>query len=315
MVMKKPYFIFFAKVLLFIIVAVFVDYAFGFIFRHFREKSFEKNPLSYELICDYCIKKATPDIAIIGSSTASHHYIPSILEDSLNVNVYNFGVDGGFFYFQNTLINLMVERWKPMCIIWEIGESSLSDDYDENREYQKIGDFYPWYNNVYVHDIVDRKDSYQSLRMLSNCYINNSKLLTYVRLCRGDYNHHEKGYYPLFTTNNPIKVEKKVENAEIVPYKEQLLEKTIKRCNDLGIKIIFTSSPRFYSDNIKTTNCYKRILAIADRNDIPFIDFYDSEPFCDEPTLFSDNDHMNDKGTSLYMTKFIPELKKVLIHN
>lgn len=314
--MRNPYIKILAKAVLFVFAFILIDYLVGLAFKQLRGSAFKKNALSQELSCEYCVEKATPDIAIIGSSTANHHYIPSLMEDSLGMSVYNFGKDGCFFYFQNALINLMIDRYSPSYIIWEIGESSLSSAYNKHDEYQSVDLLYPWYSNAYAKEYIDKKDTFQKIRMLSSCYRNNSDLLMYLRLNNGNNNSTLQGYVPLYNTDDYPSMKSSVKgHYSIDPQKIDILNQTIRHCKAAGVTLVFSSSPRYYDSCVKSTDYYQALTDIATKNSIPFMDYYNLSPFCNDSTLFKDNDHMNNDGTVLYMSVFIPSLRKVLQEN
>jgi hypothetical protein len=313
--MKNLYVLLLLKLLLFATFFVAIDNLIGKGFNILRERAFEKNELAHEFSWKYCIEKAEPDVAIFGSSTGSHHYIPKQMEDSLGMTVYNFANDGCFFLYQNIIINLMLDRYSPKVIVWEIGESCLSSIYDTHFEYQNMNLLYPYYNEPYVKKIVNEQDCFQPLRMMSCSYRENSKILSYMRLCVIDNNSTGKGYLPLeqkgFANINQTDMSKYI----TVQRKVDLLEETIKRCKEYGVKLVLTSSPRYYDNSVKDTDPYIVLMKIANSYNVPFVDFYNSEPFNSDSTLFKDNSHMNHVGTELYMSLFIPELKKLLSMN
>lgn len=51
-------------------------------------------PRAVVLRCEYIANKATDDIIILGSSSATHHYVLQIIEDSLGLSCYNCGEEG-----------------------------------------------------------------------------------------------------------------------------------------------------------------------------------------------------------------------------
>lgn len=301
----------FLKLLLFVVAFIIIDQLSNIIFEKLNDKAFEKNELSYDMGVRYCVEEATPDIAIIGSSTCNHHYIPKQIKDSLGLSVYNFGRDGSYLYYQNVLINLILDRYSPKVIIWEIGESCLSISHDKKSEYQNIKEFYQWYSRQYVKDIVDAKDNYQWVRMLSHGYRNNSDLYKYIRLCYKNDNQFDLGYVPLptnsFVWGNDIKVEDGTD-----PQKLELLKATLQRAKNNNVLLIMTSSPRLFDDEIKEKKCYQDLRKLADDYQIDFLDYYNVSPFINDTTLFKDRVHLNHEGTEKYMEVFIPELKMVL---
>lgn len=315
--MKNPYILLLVKATIFVVSFVLLDFLIGFFFDKISNRAFEKNEFARELSHRYCIEVDTSDVVIFGASTANHHYITNQIADSLHTSVYNHGADGCFFLFNNTLMNIMLDRHQPKVIIWEIGESYLSSYYDVNKEYQNMHLLYPWYKSPYVKKMVDKQDCFQKYRMLSNAYKNNSKLLMYFRLCTGDFNQHMGGYLPIatdYTLNDNYYDDTQLlySNHKIVQEKVIILEQTINRCKELGVKLVMVSSPRYYSDYVKSRDYYIKLREIAFQNDIPFLDFYNAEPFNKEPTWFRERTHMNHIGAEEYMKVFIPALKEVL---
>ena len=311
--MKQHYIHLLLKTVLFMSLFFIIDFLIGVLFKTLEEKAFQNNENASEMAFRYCVERATPQIAIIGSSTASHHYIPDVIEDSLGMSVYNFGKDGCFFLYQNAEINLMLERYKPDCILWEIGETSLSSKYDKEREYQGIKDLYPFYKHPYVKSIIDGADQFQFLRMLINSYKYNSNVLALIRLCVSDCQDSQKGYMPLYNSMDPSSRQEKAGFDYVTEQsKVDRLQKTIERCNNSGVQLIFVSSPRYNPLNVASLDCYNRLRTIARQNNIPFIDFYDNPQFSYNTVLFSDCDHMNNEGAELYMSLLIPKISRII---
>ena len=61
------------------------------------------------------------EIVILGSSRASHHYVPSILTDSLGMSCVNLGMDGKGILYNYALFNMLVQYNSPRIIIYEFG--------------------------------------------------------------------------------------------------------------------------------------------------------------------------------------------------
>lgn len=311
--MKK----FIIKFVVFAAVVVSFDFVAGYVLSVLQHKAFENNPLRFEVRAMYAIEQAESEVDIIGASDASHSYISNQIADSLGLTTYNYGKDGCFFIYQNCLINLMLEHHTPKVIIWEIGKECLSIAENEDREWQSIKDFYPYYrNSVYCKQLIDSRGKFQSIYMLSGLYRFNSCLLTITEpfLFNEVVDDTANGYLPLPNDgyNYPKyraldKAEDKVDNK-----KREILKGTLNKCKEKGIKVIFCFSPKFNSDNAEGTLQYEELKRIANQTEVSLIDYRNKAPFNTDATLFKDNAHLNEMGARLYMEYFIPVLKRIL---
>ena len=77
------------------------------------------------LLTPFTVEKVDADVVVIGSSKASHHYVPQMLEDSLGLTAYNCGQGGCFFLYQNCIINMILDRYTPKMILWDIQPGRL----------------------------------------------------------------------------------------------------------------------------------------------------------------------------------------------
>ena len=309
---------YFFKFLVFALVVVAIDKAAGFVLDAILKKSFDKNPMRFEVRAMYAIEKGDADIAIIGASDASHSYIAKEIEDSTGFTTFNYGKDGCFFIYQNCLINLMLEHYSPKVILWEIGKDCLNaDPAGDMRQWQSISDFYPYYDtNIYCRNIIAEKGKFQRVYMYSSLYRFNSKLSNLVEpFVEDEVIPDTKGYvalpndgyiYPQFA-DTPIRID------AIDEYKENMLFNTLKHCKERNIRILFCFSPKFIKDLSENTICYRRLKEVAEEFGVVIIDYKNSQAFIDYNTLFKDASHLNDKGAHLYMKNFIPDFKKALV--
>ena len=297
------------KTIVFIVCVIAVDFIIGKFFDVLGDRIYDKDPKATP--SDYMVKNMESDVVVLGASIASRHYIPSMIEDSLLLSAYNCGFDGTPFVVQNSLLNLMLDRYKPKVIVWEIGEVSMETE----KDIKHIAYLYPYYDkNKQARAIVDGTDRFQRFRMLSKTYRHNSEVLNELKTLLGPAPRESqlslKGYMPLDTTGYifPTKIHKKFANT-LDTNKVVLLESTIIRCKESNVPIVFSSSPRYIEnyDEIKASHSYRALIDVANKYDVPFLDFY--ELYSNDSTLFKDNAHMNDKGARKYMGVFIPALK------
>lgn len=309
---KNQWYVFGAKVIAFIILVFALDIIIGKAFDKLEKSRYAKDP---KLIpTKYMVSDLESEVVIVGASTASCHYIPSIMEDSLSMSVFNCGFDGTPFIVQNALLNLMLDRYNPKLIIWEMEGLELEEDHN----LQFVQYLYPYYDqSSQVREVVNSKDYYQKYRMLSKTYRHNSKLLTEVKdlFSTGprDAQLTLKGYKPLITSGNkyPTRIHKWYGNTLDSTYLASL-ETTIDRCQKAGIPLVFSTSPRYINDyeEIKNSPSYSNIVSISKKYNIPHLDYF--ELFSNDSTQFYDNAHLNANGAQNYMSVFIPALKEII---
>ena len=124
----------------------------------------------------YVLEKATSDIMILGSSRANHHYIPTMMQDSLGLTCYNAGRDGNFISYSNAEVNSILKRYSPKTIILDI----LDDEF-EVRSYKiedRVSSLLPYYRtHPEIRAIVDLKSPLEKYKLLSNLYTFNTLLI------------------------------------------------------------------------------------------------------------------------------------------
>lgn len=311
---NRPWLVLGVKIIAFLALIVIIDWVIGKSFDVLEDRIYAKDPQLEPT--NYMVKDLESDIVIVGASTASRHYIPSMIEDSLNMSAYNCGFDGTPFVVQNALLNLMLDRYTPKVIIWEMEGLEMEED----KEIQFLYYLYPYYDSdARVRVAVDGKDRYQRFRMLSKTYRHNSKILTELNdLFSTELRATQltlKGYKPLDDKGDhyPTRIHKAYGNTLDTNY-VTMLENTIVRCKESGMTLVLTTSPRFINDydEIESTPSYTTIVQVAQKYSIPHLDFF--ELYSNDSTLFYDNAHLNDNGTRQYMGVFIPALKEIIIY-
>lgn len=261
-----------------------------------------------QLIPEYTVEKVDSEIVIIGSSRANHHYVSSILEDSLDRSVYNCGNDGSFFYYQTCMIDAILRRYTPKMIIWDLGPYILSPTDDENqKELDRLSRLFSLYNsNEYIDSILYKRGRFEKIKLKSGMYRYNSRLISllYKTYNRLDYLY-DRGYIPLKSEGYkyPSIKDGKMMSECYSNERELLLRQTIQKCYDNDVKIVFCLSPKLDRSNYSETRSYQSIVKIARDRDVRLIDFYHHDIFMKDSTLFKDNAHLNDRGARLFTEK------------
>lgn len=301
---------------LFFIALIAIDQVGGRALDSIRDCVYAANPSADKTY--YVAHGIDADIVVMGSSGAVGAYDARQISDSTGMTVYNAAISGHFSDYQCCLLHLMLQHHTPKYIIWEIGEFSLSDEF-ANVDYQGALDIYPYYDaDEYVSSYIDRKDCWQALRMLSRLYRHNGKLANYVSVARKGVRDSLSGFEPLPATGYEYPVLKEITessaayDASFSQTRYDTLCNTIRNCQQHGVKVIITTSPRFTKAKLRETLLYRKLIQLASECNCEFIDFVQVDCFLNDNTLFHDEGHMNSRGAELYMKLFIPRLKSIL---
>lgn len=309
--MKSNLVKFLIKVVFFLFLLFVVDSGIGILFVGLKDYGLIKNPENMWLKTPFVLEKVNSDIIIIGSSKASHHYIPQLIEDSLRLSVYNCGQDGCFFLYQNCIINMILERYQPKCIIWDIQPESFTQ-VNKNFEYQNIRFLSPYYrNNKWAMEYINGESFMMKYRMKSNMFAYNSKVLNYIFPLFSKNDMTLNGYLPLPNKgyDYPMLVVEKESAYNSNLYFLEMLSNTIKRCVSLGVELHLFISPVLSEKSNASKSAELDIEAIATSHDISIHNYHSSKLFLDDVSLFKDMGHMNDKGAHLFTNQVICAIK------
>lgn len=197
---KKGLFAFCMRVVLLLIILFGIDRLVGATILEMKNAGLRRNPESISLKTSYTVEKVVADVVVIGSSKASHHYIPEILARHLGMTAYNCGRDGCFFLYQNCIVNMLLDRYKPKMILWDIQPGSFTGR-NTTDEYQNFRYFTPFYHSsLWAKNYIDSESKKMPLRMLSEMYGYNSKLPSSIVPLIFNRSSTMNGYVPLPTT-------------------------------------------------------------------------------------------------------------------
>ena len=146
--MKK----FLLKVLLFFACVVVMDLAFGQFFSFWRTHAKGGSTAN----CEYIANRATEDIIILGSSRATHHYVPQIIEDSLGMSCYNCGEEGNGVVLAYGRLKMLTDRYKPRLVIYEITPGYDYGTKEPNNKY--LGYLRAYYNKDGISELFNDFD-------------------------------------------------------------------------------------------------------------------------------------------------------------
>lgn len=289
-----------AKILLFFIIVALIDVAFGMGCDYLYKNS--KGGDTYKI--NYAISEGTADVLIMGSSRASHHYNPQILSDSLNMSVYNLGIDGSGVILADGFYRLIAERYKPKYIIYELTPSfdiyQYSGDVNNTRYLSQLK---PYYKEECLSGIFEDVNPGEKLKLRSGLYRYNTTFLNLIRFYLRGEESNLRGFAPLVGTMGNYLKEGKQSVSVIDPLKMKYLSQFISDCHNEGTELFFVISPKY---GATTSNSYNPAKELCIKKGYDVLDLY-----CEmqQKKFFNDSYHLNMTGANAFTSLIAHQIK------
>lgn len=262
--------------------------------------------------------KMNVDFAIYGSSRAWVHFDPSLISKLLNLNTYNFGVDGYNFdmvYFRHC--EFIKHNKKPKTIVLSIDCFSL----EKRKDLYNIEQFFPYmlgntklkaqlakYNGTNWYDYYIPLIRFTgSKTAIKSIVKDNEKLpphrqLGFKAIEQSWSNDLEKATAAM--DNYVVKID----NSSL-----SLFYQFISECKKDEIELVFVYAPEFIEGQNFIKNRAEILTlynTIAAENNIKFIN-YSSDEICKNKKYFYNSVHLNSKGAKLFTENFIVDYKNI----
>lgn len=261
-------------------------------------------------LINYDLNAATPDVAIIGSSTAICHYVPDIIHDSLFVatnndyEVFNMGMSRQKMAYNYYALKGLVERRKPIIVFEDVWASNISEE-GYSRYYQE---FRPYVNsNSTVKEMLKRHGEY-SILLKSRMYCYNTELvklfLSFMK---------PKGASGYKGSNIEMsKIEKlwDRDTTAINAKSAAEFDRMIDLCKTNDIKLFVILSPAIRASDT-TSLSYIYMKEKCREKGIPFLDYSNDNRFY-KTHYFRDPLHMNSYGAEYFTSELMKDIKPYL---
>ena len=260
---------------------------------------------------NYRLNRVTTDIIIVGSSRGCHHYVSTILKDSINnytggeYSLYNSSIDGKFINSNSCSAESIMDRYTPILMLFEVSESELGGENSvRDMEFAAVNYNHNRFVKQYLHNLGWK----ERIKISSNMFRYNQKILRIISsfIQKGN----ETGYEPLFNkmTFKPTKNNKiEQEDRFIDDYSLQNFTRVLKTAKEKGILLVVVSSPKFTpNDNNES------LSSLCKKYDTPYLELYNLESFNTRPELFNDATHLNDDGAKIFTNLVFEHLKPYL---
>ena len=293
---------FFIKITVFVLCIIIVDVLSGVVFSFFRAHAKGGTTLEANYIAEQC----DADILVLGSSRANHHYNPAIL-DSIGGKAYNGGMDGQGIVLGLGRYLMCAEKHVPKIVIYEITPEFDYLVYGQNSKY--FGFLRPYYDKPGIKQIFERFDNpFEQLKMHSQMYRNNSKILAYVRDLLVE--NKQRGYYPQYgSLNKNLKQNDGGQSIVIDSVKLSMMESLINETSKRGTKLYFAISPRFHTINDgKILLMYEPGIELALKHNVPILNYIFTHRLSDNSDVFVDYVHLNENGALAYSKMVVSKI-------
>jgi len=257
---------------------------------YFSQKSGERYSITYALDSTHA------DLLIFGSSRASHHYIPTVFKDSLQLTCFNTGKDGEGISYNYALLLGIVSRYKPSYILLDISEGSF---YKKRASPDNLVAFMPYFNTGHsaLREIVVKRNQFEKLKLFSAIYPYNSTLISSLKGINNNQPDNLSGYLPLYGHLNigTLPVLSNQSKNEIDSDKIEDLTNFIHVCKSYHIRLYILQSPVFMIESNGPAFAVLNNLLVNEG--VPFFNF---PGYLNTPDYFKDAAHLNNEGAQLY---------------
>ena len=283
--MKK----FLVKILLFFIAVALVDVIYGYACQYMNDHSKGGGIKSRYYVC----KESNEDVLIFGSSRAKHHYVPDIIEDSLNVTCYNAGEDGNGIILSYGFLKMITQRYSPKLIIYDVSAFDIYED--DNIKYLDL--MKPYYHEPGIDSIFWTVKPITKIMMKSNLYRFNTTCLRVLGNYIRPMTSYPKGYSPLLEVMDYEPEIKESGRLVVDSLKIHFFQQFIMLARNKGIKLICCVTPTYKCSS--NDEYYLPLEKLCQQFDIPFL-YYANPVFTCEKKFFQDKIHMNHTGAVIY---------------
>ncbi len=288
---------FLLRLLLLLLIVAAVDQGLG---AYLRRLYFSQRSGDY-FRTTYGMDSTRAPLLVLGSSRASHHFVPAVLDSVLQMPAYNSGRDGCEILNNLAVFRAATQRYQPRLIILELSPKEL---YNSQESYDKLSNLLPYYrSHPEVRDLVKLRGPYESWKLVSATYPFNSQL---IRLFNGRWNLsgdigiRQGGYLPLQGSGVSGTADNQLPDPPGAPDANKLnaLKEMTAYCRQRQIPFLVVYSPIF--SNIRNQEGSRVVRSICAADGALFWDYSNDVRFDGHPEFFRDNSHMNDAGARYF---------------
>jgi hypothetical protein len=288
-----------------LLLLVLADRLTGNMLEHF----FYKQHHGDDYITIQVLDSTKADILIMGSSRASHHYIPDSITRHTGIACYNGGRDNMGIHYTRACLHEVFKRYRPSFVILDIIPYNFILDNQHNEKYFDVQTavllpFCNKHQGLYHHvRQIDELEVWKA--RLIKTYAFNSLAGTIVQNAFTRLGHkQDKGYEPLYGQIDSVNYGKQIFafpsiRAGIDTSAFRILQDCLSMCREQGVKAIISFSPFYfpYKHEEKLMNEFYRL---GKDFDATIVDYSSDTAFAQKPRFFYDELHLNHDGASRF---------------
>jgi len=262
------------------------------------------------------------DIIINGSSRATVHVSPKIIDSMLNQNSYNLGIQGHQIYMELAKYNVYLSFNKtPKIIIHSIETFTLT----KGKDLYGLTQFIPYIHNPIIKEATKQFNGFKNIDYILPLFryravpgICKIGLMEYFKI-KHYTNTTYKGYsgqdltwtsdFDDFKKNNSEGYDLILDSASI-----KLFDNYLSECSKKKIKVFLVFSPEYIEgqkllkNRKEIINLYKNL---ADKYNFVFLD-YSNDSISLNRDYFYNSEHLNKNGSEIFTKKLTIDMKKWL---
>lgn len=258
----------------------------------------------------YICMQSTEQAYVFGSSRALHHYVPSVLSDTLGISFHNCGIEGTGIITAYGRWKMIGKRHKPELIIYDVN----SYDYSVSDNIRYCAFLKQYASIPEVKDVIVSVSRKEQIKLRSGLYRYNSMFPQLVK----DYLFEDSaladrhGYEPLTgVMSADAMISEGGSEVEVDSLKIRFLESLIHETKEMGVRMVAVYSPYYHS--VPESEDDKGLLKeIFEREQIPYFDFRCDDRFSSHPELFEDRFHLNDSGAHVFSSIVARKVKQMV---
>ena len=305
---------FLAKLLLFLLLLLAADFVLGKVIDHFFKRTLYGENWSKE---NWLLSQPY-EVVCFGSSRTFRHYIPSIMQDSLGMTVFNAGANGQYIFYAYALEQLMLEEYTPRVIVLDLLPNYVTQAESAEEELGRMSVLAPYAGNPAVAELLTAGKLNEKLKLRSRLYRYNSRLLSLASNYFAKPGGMDNGFVDIGKTRfrELHAFADDLDKNPAVVYDDrriEILKKFIRSAREHKSLVVLSFSPTVRPLSPKVEEILDFYAKLAGEMQVPFIKLTSADhPQFYDQTLYSDLIHMNGLGGHAFTPIFASRLKQLL---
>lgn len=224
-----------------------IDFAVGYSGEKIIAKLTQQNHTGQAALLGYNLERATADIVVLGGSTASCHFVPQILSDSLSSFIGRklTAFNAGAYYQQPSysycVLKSIIERRKPKIVIVDIQPQQLGGE----TVIEALKPLRPYYRiNSNVKELLDENETWKNRLLLhSSMFCFNTEIVKLITSFRNSVG--ADGFDPKDGFVEEVCIEQEKDNSDLNPVVTSEFERMLSLAKNNDIKLFVVISQYF----------------------------------------------------------------------